>query len=243
MRIKLTFSRKAYTHWDNPTYCFPNMKFVDGTYTHLEIKEKSLQVRCLMRLDFTCWWIANGNILLKVCWVYIHLSNSCLCLHCKLIITGLHTVRVFQKKRRRAWTPGRFCEVATGALRLLPLKALAQKVQDYAILKKYQKIVVFLLKKSRNRLKTWSLVSNLKNSFTCCDFDFFFPAGRCSFFWKNIAYLEIFLKEPSLARSVPKSLKVPSLVVKWSDVNEWMNDPFLVLYFSWNIYIIDHVYT
>ena len=35
-----------------------------------------------------------------------------------------------EKKQRHAWTPGRFCEVATGALRLLPLKALAQKVQD-----------------------------------------------------------------------------------------------------------------
>ena len=34
-----------------------------------------------------------------------------------------------KKKLRRAWTPGRFSEVAT-ALRLLPLKALAQNVQD-----------------------------------------------------------------------------------------------------------------
>ena len=32
------------------------------------------------------------------------------------------------KKRRRAWTPGRFCEVATGALQLLPLKSLAQNI-------------------------------------------------------------------------------------------------------------------
>ena len=31
---------------------------------------------------------------------------------------------------RRAWIPERFCD-ATGALRLLPLKALAQNVQDY----------------------------------------------------------------------------------------------------------------
>ena len=34
-----------------------------------------------------------------------------------------------KKKRRRAWTPGRFCD-ATGALWLLPLKALAQNVLD-----------------------------------------------------------------------------------------------------------------
>ena len=50
-----------------------------------------------------------------------------------------------KKKQRRAWTPGRFYEVATGALRLLPkiergldterarlgsLEAWAQNVQD-----------------------------------------------------------------------------------------------------------------
>ena len=42
-------------------------------------------------------------------------------------------------------------------------------------------------------------------------FFFFLPAGRCSFFWKNITFFEIFKKLPSLARSVPKPLKVPSL--------------------------------
>ena len=35
-----------------------------------------------------------------------------------------------EEKRQRAWTPGRFFEVATGALRFLLLKALAQNVQD-----------------------------------------------------------------------------------------------------------------
>ena len=35
-----------------------------------------------------------------------------------------------KKKKRRALTPGRFGEVATGALRLLPFKAFAQNMQD-----------------------------------------------------------------------------------------------------------------
>ena len=52
---------------------------------------------------------------------------------------GCPSVLIFhgKKKRRRAWTPGRFCEVATGALRLLPLKVLAQNVQDYALLEAF----------------------------------------------------------------------------------------------------------
>ena len=49
-----------------------------------------------------------------------------------------HSKRPFNveklKKWRQAWTFGRFSEVAT-ALRLLPLKAFAQKVQDQELLK------------------------------------------------------------------------------------------------------------
>ena len=75
-----------------------------------------------------------------------------------------------EQKRRRAYTPGRFCEVA-GALRLLPWKALAQNVQDYALLKKSQKIVDFFLKKRKNQLKIWSFDWKIKNRPTCCDFE------------------------------------------------------------------------
>ena len=39
-------------------------------------------------------------------------------------------IRAQKKKRQRAWTPERFSEIAT-ALRLLPIKALAQNVQDW----------------------------------------------------------------------------------------------------------------
>ena len=61
------------------------------------------------------------------------------------------------KKRRRAWTPGRFCEVATGALRLLPVKALAQNVHKglgterarQALLKKSQKLSFFFTQKEK----------------------------------------------------------------------------------------------
>ena len=35
-----------------------------------------------------------------------------------------------KKKLRRAWTPGRFREVATGALWLLPFKAFEPNMQD-----------------------------------------------------------------------------------------------------------------
>ena len=55
-----------------------------------------------------------------------------------------------------ALTPGRFCEVASGALQLLPLQALVQNVQDLALLKKSQKIVVFLLKKRKKPAPTSS---------------------------------------------------------------------------------------
>ena len=70
----------------------------------------------------------------------------------------IKSMDIKKKKWRRAWTPGRFCEVATGALRLLQVKALAQNVQDYLLLKKSQNIVAFLLKKRKNLHKTWSFV-------------------------------------------------------------------------------------
>ena len=44
--------------------------------------------------------------------------------------SGLRPLSVKKTKLRHAWNPERFCEVATDALQLLPLKALAQNVQD-----------------------------------------------------------------------------------------------------------------
>ena len=63
-----------------------------------------------------------------------------------------HSTCFEQKKRRRAWTPGTFCD-ARDALQLLPLKGLPQNVQDQALSMKSQKKIVFYSKREKTNTK------------------------------------------------------------------------------------------